>query len=109
MLADELWCDAGDAPEMGGPVSVWDKYGLARDLGLGDHSGRGLVEYDQLTHAVMTSPQGPTSRCAAGAILRELPGRFDGSDPLGCPRCLQLLLADLGMPSQGGQHKPWQR
>lgn len=71
-----------------------DRYKLAQELGLASGSGRGLIERDQETHAVVTSPDGATSRCGAGPILRRLPGQFDGSDPLACPHCVQLQLDD---------------
>lgn len=71
-----------------------DRSKLAQELGLASGTGRGLVERDQDTHAVMPGPDGATARCAAGPILRRLPGLFDGSDPLACPNCVELQLAD---------------
>ena len=78
-------------------MNVSERYQLARDLGLTADIGRGLVEHDQGTHAVLDSPGGLTSRCGAGPILRQLPGLFDDSDPLACPRCVELQLGDFGL------------
>ena len=71
-----------------------DRQRLAQELGLASGSGRGLVARDQETHAVVGGPDGAMSRCGAGSILRRLPGLFDGSDPLACPECVQVQLAE---------------
>jgi len=74
-----------------------DRSRIARELGVAATIGRGLVERDQETHAVTLTLEGPMSRCGAGPILRQLPGRFDDSDPLACPHCVALQLADFGL------------
>ena len=75
-----------------------EQYRLAIELGLASGKGRGLVERDENTHAIVFGVDGPpSSRCGAGPILRELPGQFENSDPLACPHCVALQLADFGL------------
>ena len=74
-----------------------ERYRLAIELGLASGKGRGLVERDENTHAIVYAVDGRRSRCGAGAILRELPGQFENSDPLACPHCVALQMGDFGL------------
>ena len=74
-----------------------DQYRLAVELGLASGQGRGLVERDENTHAIVFGIEESSARCGAGPILRELPGQFENSDPLACPSCVKLQLSDFGL------------